>query len=379
MRESEPSDESVLARPGAAHASSDAANDPGVGRIGARVLRRAGARRHHVPRAIGHALAFVAIAPVVATLEPSAALWVLLVLHCFAWPHLARWFATRSDAPQRIERRNLILDAAGAGVWIAVMQFNVMPSAVLVAVLAMDRACAGGLRLALQALAALAIACVATAALRGFGFAPATSVSEMLATLPFLVLYPTFVGNFAWRLAQQVRDQNRLLEALSRTDGLSGLLNRSHWESVVTEELARARRSARPLALVMLDVDHFKSINDRFGHPVGDAAIRRVAGLVRASIRSSDVAGRYGGEEFCVLLPDTSLEDAYVVAERIRRTIESASIEAAGHAIRCTVSVGVAVADTGAPAADPQPWIERADRALYRAKAEGRNRTVLAA
>jgi diguanylate cyclase len=368
-----------VARAGAVHAPGDAANDPALPRLAGRVLRRCSARRHHLPRALGHALAFVAIAPVLAESGASSTIWLLLALHCFGWPHLAWLVAARSDAPARLERRNLLIDAGGAGFWIAVMQFNLMPSAVLVAVLAMDRACAGGLRLALQAIATLALACAVAAVALGVGFAPATSVAGMLATLPFLLLYPTFVGNFAWTLGQQVREQNRLLEALSRTDGLSGLLNRSHWESVVAEEFARARRSARPLALVMLDVDHFKSINDRFGHPVGDEAIRRVAGLVRASIRASDVAGRYGGEEFCVLLPDTSLEDAHVVAERIRRTIESASIEAAGHAIRCTVSLGVAVADIGAPVADPQPWIERADRALYRAKAEGRNRTVLAA
>jgi diguanylate cyclase (GGDEF)-like protein len=122
----------------------------------------------------------------------------------------------------------------------------------------------------------------------------------------------------------------------------------------------------------MLDIDHFKSINDRHGHPAGDEVIRTVADILRASLREDDVPGRYGGEEFGVLLPDTPAAGAEVIAERIRKRVEASALSKSG--LRATVSIGIAeleaqdMAYTGA--------ISRADRALYAAKARGRNRSV---
>ena len=115
--------------------------------------------------------------------------------------------------------------------------------------------------------------------------------------------------------------QKKQLEALSRTDGLTGLFNRSHWQNCLDAEFARSRRLNTPVALLMVDLDHFKSINDRFGHAAGDEVLRRAAALLRANLRCVDVVGRYGGEEFAVILPHTDGAAAQVVAERLRRAL----------------------------------------------------------
>ena len=122
----------------------------------------------------------------------------------------------------------------------------------------------------------------------------------------------------------------------------------------------------------MLDIDHFKSINDQYGHPAGDEVIRKVAEILRGSLRGDDVPGRYGGEEFGVLLPDTPEAGAEVIAERIRRRIERAALGRPG--LRATASIGIAEIRTRD--VDYTVWISQADRALYAAKERGRNRSV---
>jgi diguanylate cyclase (GGDEF)-like protein len=154
------------------------------------------------------------------------------------------------------------------------------------------------------------------------------------------------------------------------------VLHRAGGERAVQGEFERARRSRQPAALLMLDLDHFKSINDRHGHMVGDQALRALAAVLRRTLRVHDVAGRYGGQEFGILLPGSGEAGAGVLAERLRRRIEAAVLEPR-RGVRATVSIGYAAL---APSdASHVAWVDRADRALYRAKAEGRNRCVAAA
>ena len=168
---------------------------------------------------------------------------------------------------------------------------------------------------------------------------------------------------------------NSQLATLSRTDRLTGLFNRGFWEESATHEFARVRRTQQPCTLMMFDIDHFKKVNDTYGHPAGDAVIQATAAAVRGLIRSTDIAGRYGGEEFAVLLIDTPVDAAQIVAERLRRLIESSSVRHAGHEIRYTISLGLAQVDT--QMADHKAWIGCADAALYDSKRGGRNRTTV--
>ena len=331
------------------------------------------ARRMYRLRVLGPVLGAVCIGAALWTQGAHLLTWAILALNALAWPHIAYLIASRSANSYRAERRNLIFDSATGGAWMAAIGFSAAPSAVIFAMMAMDKASVGGMRFLARCLAAQAGSAALVAMAPGFELHLHSSLVERVATLPLLIGYPLAIGFATYRLARRVRAQNQTLVALSSIDGLSGLLNRSHWEAVVAAEFQRCRRIGHPSSLVMLDIDRFKSVNDSHGHLVGDAVIRAVARILRGVLRLQDVPGRYGGDEFGVVLPGTPIEGAEVLAERIRARIESMALEA-GPDVRITASLGVAAfksTDT-----DQLEWIARADRALYRAKESGRNRVA---
>jgi len=168
-----------------------------------------------------------------------------------------------------------------------------------------------------------------------------------------------------------------VLSRLSSTDGLTGIANRRRFDGALAEEWRRARRACRPVGLLMVDADHFKLLNDRHGHASGDDYLKIIAQAVEECIRRpGDLAARFGGEEFAVILPETDVAGAAAVAEAIRARIEfEAARPRPGGWFGTTVSVGVA-AITPASGSDPRELVSAADRALYRAKADGRNRVV---
>ncbi|HTO46522.1 MAG TPA: diguanylate cyclase [Burkholderiales bacterium] len=331
------------------------------------------ARRMHGPRTLGLGLGFFCVASVLYQHGANPVTWAALAFNGFLWPHVARLIANRSRDPYRAELRNLVADSGAGGAWVALMGFNLLPSALLVAMLSMDKISAGGFRFFART-AAVQVACCAAAVLAfGFDFRPTTTMLNVVGSLPLLLAYPLAVGVATYRLSRRVREQNRMLAALSRTDGLSGLLNRIAWEQIAYTEMARCRRSRQASSLLMLDIDHFKRINDQHGHPAGDEVIRSVAAILGRTVRASDVPGRYGGEEFAVVLPDTDEHGGGIIAERIRRRIETATM-GREVVLQCTVSIGVAQAEPESE--DAGDWIARADRALYEAKRLGRNRVV---
>ena len=172
---------------------------------------------------------------------------------------------------------------------------------------------------------------------------------------------------------------NKALQELAlsnRIDGLTQAFNRKHWEECLAKEFSRARRYQHDLALVMLDLDHFKLLNDTFGHQGGDMVLVETAKTVDKLLRMGDLFGRYGGEEFAVILPNTDLEGAEEVAERIRQAIAKNTIQYQDRIISVTASIGVAVIDSDN--ARYEDLISNADLALYDAKAAGRNRVCLA-
>lgn len=175
---------------------------------------------------------------------------------------------------------------------------------------------------------------------------------------------------------RSIQSLNRRLEASSRLDGLTGLNNRTFWQEQFELEFKRTQRNQAPVSLIMLDIDHFKKINDTYGHQAGDAVIKSLATIIKNACRETDCCGRYGGEEFTVLLPDTRADCAQLVAERIRNTAEQSLLEFADKHIRFTVSLGIA--QYANCYQTPQLWLEQADRALYQAKKHGRNQLQLA-
>ena len=177
-------------------------------------------------------------------------------------------------------------------------------------------------------------------------------------------------------------ENQRLLQATRRmaeVDGLTGISNRRHFQETIVRETERAHATGRPLALLMMDVDHFKRVNDTWGHPAGDAVLRHVAHTVGRLLRRTDLVARYGGEEFAALLPGADAGAAARVAENLRAEVEKTPLPLAhpGPPLAVTISLGVAAFPEDAP--HVPGLVEAADRALYRAKREGRNRVVRAA
>jgi diguanylate cyclase (GGDEF)-like protein/PAS domain S-box-containing protein len=173
----------------------------------------------------------------------------------------------------------------------------------------------------------------------------------------------------------ELEESNKQLESLSRTDRLTRLHNRGYWEECLINEYNRSHRTKYDCSLIMFDIDHFKKVNDTYGHQAGDEVIRRTAAALRETIRGTDIAGRYGGEEFAVILVDTDPEAARLVAERLRKKIEAQPVLHDNQSIAYTISLGVAGFDPGL--VNHTQWIERADQALYQAKHGGRNQSVI--
>ncbi len=169
---------------------------------------------------------------------------------------------------------------------------------------------------------------------------------------------------------------NHKLQQISRIDGLTGLYNRRFWEEQLELEFKRSRRNEKPASLMMLDIDHFKSINDQYGHLAGDQVIRTLATILGHTVRETDICGRYGGEEFCVLLPETSSRRARLVAERVRHQVQETLVHFEQRQIQFTVSLGLA--ELNHTIQSPVTWLEKTDQALYQAKESGRNQVRIA-
>lgn len=179
------------------------------------------------------------------------------------------------------------------------------------------------------------------------------------------------------RLADEIerrRYLERELTRLATTDSLTGLCNRRQYLELSRQELQRAARSRQPVAALLLDIDFFKRVNDTFGHSIGDDALRTLSRVLRHELRGTDIIARFGGEEFAITLPDTAVERAQAVAERIRAAIGHQRIPGAPPSFRLTVTVGVAVHDGRGESVEA--LINRADRALYQGKTTGRDRVV---
>ena len=187
-------------------------------------------------------------------------------------------------------------------------------------------------------------------------------------------------GMMLGRREAELLRANRRLAELTVTDALTGLRNARYFHTRLDEESAEAERSGKPLAVLVLDLDHFKRVNDRYGHPVGDDVLMRVGGAIASITRHGETGARVGGEEFAVLLPDTTVEEGIEVSERIRGAIEAAETPLPGRPgkrLRVTASAGVACT-AALPGVTARALLREADGALYRAKREGRNRTVAA-
>ena len=167
------------------------------------------------------------------------------------------------------------------------------------------------------------------------------------------------------------------MERMATTDGLTGLLNHRTFQSRLDEAIAAARRYGRKCSFILTDIDHFKSVNDTYGHPTGDLVLKGVSRILREQARDTDIVARYGGEEFAIIMPETDTRGAVVIAERIREAVKAEVFQTEQGPLKITMSLGIATFPEHAT--EKQPLIDLSDQCLYFAKRHGRNQSVTVA
>lgn len=332
-------------------------------------------RRVYPLRVLGMGLGGVVAAVVLHSRDAPLAAWLGVVLPALVWPHVAYYCAANSADPYRAEIRNLLVDSAITGGWVPLMHFGLLPSVLLCTLTMVDKITTGIKGLWVRSMPGMLGAGVAVGLLTGAPIVPENSLAVVIACMPVLMLHTLSVSVVSYRLIRKVSRQNHELEAFRRIDAVTGLYDRAHWEAQAQAALHRHVLTGAPASLLMLDIDRFKAVNDSLGHTTGDEVIRAVAAIVRDCVRVGDCAGRYGGDEFAVVLPGTPVEEASLVAQRIREEVEKRRLSEFPD-LRMTISIGVAA--LGSDHVTLLDWLNSADTALYAAKAAGRNRVVTA-
>jgi len=330
-------------------------------------------RRLYASRTLGLTLGLLCVGAAMYPLDPAPWVWGLMLFNGVFWPHVAFQWARRSPAPYHAEYRNLLVDAFLGGVWVAAMQFNPLPSAATLAMMAMNNVALGGLRFMLAGAATQILGIGVGFVVFAPAFVPDTSPLQLYACLPLLCLYPMVLGWICFQQATTLGRHKRELLALSRTDSLTGLLNHGAWKDQLEVEFQRCRRQHQGGAIALIDIDHFKAINDTYGHVAGDMVLRQLSKTLKQNLRVTDVGGRYGGDEFCVILPDLALDHAAAAMDALRDRFASLGYEQSP-ALKVSLSIGLAAFS---PAhTDATSWLNDADQALYEAKTTGRNRVI---
>ena len=332
-------------------------------------------RRIYFPRTVGNVFGFLFVAFVLVEKAVPLGIWAIALLHGFVWPHLAYQLARRSANPFKAECRNFFVDSLLAGFWVGAMEFNTLPSVLFLSIMNMNNIAAGGGRLVVRGFAMQLLGIVLSIAVLGFGFAPQTSPLQVYACMPMLVIYLLVLGGVTYRLSMQLSRSKRRLHLLSQTDSLTQLPNHGYIKELLDIEFQRCQAGHRYSVLALIDIDNFKTINDTEGHLAGDIVLREVSICVQQMLRGVDQAGRYGGDEFCVVLPCTSITDAMQRLERLRQSVTALRMDSAP-LVSITLSIGMA-SYTDAMG-DTTAWLKAADKALYAAKQNGRDCVVAA-
>lgn len=331
------------------------------------------------------ALLFPVLGTYLAFIQASPLQWTLLALQSLLYPQLVYWHARRSRDPLRAEMRNLLLDGALLGIWVAHWGFPLWISFILFVGVCLNLMIFQGRRGLANVVLAMLAGVLAVALVSGLRFRPDTSLPTTGLCMLALILYLFMFAHDAYtrgvalrqsrkqlgtRFAEITSLQVQLQEQASR-DPLTGLFNRRHLDELLAQELAECEQAGAELTLVMIDIDRFKAINDNFGHLAGDEMIRSLADLLLRHAQEGDLACRFGGEEFLLMLPRTSLAVARQRSEKLRREFEALRVTFEGFEMQATLSFGIA----GFPAhgSEPTPLLHLADKALYVAKLQGRN------
>jgi len=254
------------------------------------------------------------------------------------------------------------------------MQGNLVPCTVILAMVSMDNIAAGGSKLFLRGVAGSLFGASLGLVLLHFDFQPFSDLHTIVACIPMLALYPLALGQSTYNMSKKLAERSREFETVSQRDGLTGLLNRRHWETLLIEEFQACHQRQRASCLLLLDIDHFKNINDTHGHLVGDEVLKNFSVLLHQHLRADDLIGRYGGEEFVAILRNVELSEAVAITERLIKQVRFCrSLE--NSLWGCTISAGLVPFNGDMDA--HYAWLQRADSAMYQAKHSGRDCLVV--
>lgn len=322
--------------------------------------------------------------------------WGMLAMQFLVYPQLVYWRARRASSPRRAEMHNLLIDALFFGIWAAALGFPLWITFILFVGVAVNLTVFRSRTGFIQAVAVMSCGALLDVAIAGLHVSPHTDWPTTLLSIVSVSIFTLIIADGAYSRAvklHEAREQLRLSEQAlkqqlneihalqvqlseqANRDPLTGLYNRRFFGTTLTRELARCDRERQPLSLILIDIDHFKKVNDTYGHQAGDEVLKTLAAMLAKQARASDVACRYGGEEFLILLPSMPQDAALERAEQWRTAFAAATVPFNEFHIQATLSVGVAsYPDHGT---SPEELIRSADLALYRAKTEGRNCVVL--
>lgn len=367
-------------------------------------------RTHFQVRSASFAALFVAIGLHMWGRGYSAIPWSLLILQYLVYPYLLFRRASHARDPQQAELTNLVFDCLLLGIWSAALEFPAWIAGTLFLGTALNNAINRGWRGAVVASLVFFAGAGVWILVAGFNFKPETDPLVVAWCLTGLSIYVIYLGDIVFVQQRKLRDTretlrreeqvrkaaqeglkarnaelqaqiieiqqlHKQLQEQAMRDSLTGLYNRRYLDETLERELARAKREAYPLSLMMIDLDHFKKVNDTYGHLAGDEVLKFFSGLLNESARAEDILCRYGGEEFLLLLPKMPLEVARERAEKWRTDFEAQTVVVGEYRIRTTLSVGIAAyPDHGTT---PDQLTQSADLALYLAKKDGRNRVVV--
>jgi diguanylate cyclase (GGDEF)-like protein len=326
----------------------------------------------------------------------SPVFWGLIALHLLAYPHLMFWRARRAANSQNAEVNNLAVDSFLFGILAAALQFPLWISFTVYIASTLNITISRGTKGMLLSQLAFFGGALISIGIFGWHVSPETGWPATLMCLAGNTVYMISIGVAAFGRNQQLRKtrealregeqtlkqqlaeiqnlQEKLQEQASR-DPLTGMYNRRFLDSMVAREIARCRREKTPLTVMMIDVDHFKKVNDTYGHPGGDEVLKNLAALLIGRVRVTDVPCRYGGEEFLLLLPGMAPDIAMLRANTWRTAFAEMSSTLDGVTIKATMSIGVAIYPEHGDTITELTHC--ADLALYRAKEEGRNRAIM--
>lgn len=329
------------------------------------------ARRIYVPRTVGLGVGFFSVAAAMYPLQPSNWVWVLMLLNGFVWPHVAFQLSRRAAQPYHAERRNLLYDSIFGGFWAGAIGMNPLPAVSILAMMSMNNMATGGLPLFWRGCIAQVSGILIAYLVLSPTLVAVSTPLQIYAALPVFCAYPLGVGLICYRLAMKLSEHKHALGKLSRTDSLTGLLNHGAWKDLLQIEFGTCQALSRSTTIALIDIDHFKDINDTHGHIVGDDVLKQLSVELMKNLRETDLAGRYGGDEFCVILPNTQLSQATEILERLR-VIVSNYHDSRIPSLSMSLSIGIAT--YSAHLTDAGMWLNEADKALYAAKTTGRNK-----